>query len=316
MATKGRDRRHRAVEARHHARLQPARENDHLVSVGVGADGTAVALWANGNGTRALQKVHDGSFAARRVVPVDVRVTWHVPGLARAVEVRGVEAAFPLVQPMPGDEVLVVGGRCPTPPDGSPNAWLFDAEGELRATAPFGDGVEHVLATPSGHVWVGYFDEGVVGSFPEGVGSTGLGRWSPDLRPVWPTPRDAATAYTDCYALNVAGEDVWTCAYPDFDVDHLTPDRVVRRWRNDIGGATALLVDQGHERVALVGGYSGATGRVVTGGLADGRFETTATLQLLVGGEVLGRQHRLIARGPILHVVRGHDWYVVDLDDL
>lgn len=77
-----------------------------------------------------------------------------------------------------------------------------------------GDGIGHVLATSTGQVWVGYFDEGIYGNYgwgrtdsEEPVGAYGIVRFSPDLEPDWHYPKYTGVgpwdAISDCYALNV-----------------------------------------------------------------------------------------------------------------
>jgi hypothetical protein len=55
--------------------------------------------------------------------------------------------SFPLVQPLPEGELLIVGARCWHRPDTGPdkNALRFSPEGQQIASATFGDGIEHML---------------------------------------------------------------------------------------------------------------------------------------------------------------------------
>jgi hypothetical protein len=61
----------------------------------------------------------------------------------------------------------------------------------VAAEKTIGDGVARVRVARSGHVWVGYFDEGVYGNYgwggggggPAPLGAPGLVRFSPDLEP-------------------------------------------------------------------------------------------------------------------------------------
>ena len=45
------------------------------------------------------------------------------------------------------------------------NAVLYDADGQVVSEHVLGDGIGHVLATSTGQVWVGYFDEGIYGNY-------------------------------------------------------------------------------------------------------------------------------------------------------
>ncbi|HEY6315534.1 MAG TPA: hypothetical protein VIY52_32665 [Streptosporangiaceae bacterium] len=100
------------------------------------------------------------------------------------------------VQPMPGGRFLVAGARCRWRRDGPDrNAVLYDAHGQVVSEHVLGDGIEHVLATSTGQVWVGYFDEGIYGNYgwgqadtQEPVGAYGIVRFSPDWNPPGTTP--------------------------------------------------------------------------------------------------------------------------------
>ena len=101
---------------------------------------------------------------------------------------------------MPGGRFLVAGARCRWRPDGPDrNAVLYDADGQVVSEHVRGDGIAHVLATSTGQVWAGYFDEGIYGNYgwgradnQEPVGAYGIVRFSPGLEPAWYFP-----AYTE-----------------------------------------------------------------------------------------------------------------------
>jgi hypothetical protein len=60
----------------------------------------------------------------------------------------------------PGDRFVVVGARSRWRRDGPDrNAVLYDAQGQVVSGYVLGDDIGHVLATSTGQVWVGYFDE-------------------------------------------------------------------------------------------------------------------------------------------------------------
>ena len=85
---------------------------------------------------------------------------------------------LPQAQILPGREILVVGkySRRLDLNRVELNASLYGSNGELRHGALFGDGVQDVLATARGDVWVSYFDQGTVGDY----GRLGWGRLSPE----------------------------------------------------------------------------------------------------------------------------------------
>lgn len=306
-----------------HGELDPVEPDDVLVTVDVGPHGEALALWSAAADREALRSatVSPGwaTFPnARTPHPVAARVTVQDPGHARLVSIPELELAHPFVQPLPGGRVLMVAARCTWRASGPDrNAVVFDDAGTPVAAATLGDGVQHVLATPSGNVWAGYFDEGIFGNYgwggpgPEPIGAAGIVRWRPDLTEAWRYPYDSGLGDVyDCYALNVTGEQAWAYYYDSFPVVRISGDEV-QGWRNSVAGAGALTV--GDSTAALVGGY-GERWRITVGRLADGVFESTSTGRLaLEGGNEPAPATRIVARGPDLHVFIGPTWYRADL---
>jgi hypothetical protein len=297
---------------RAHGRLEPVVDGDVLVSVSVGPHGEAVALWSGPDGRDRLlaRRVHGGgatSARSRPSRPVAARVT--TP--AGVVAIDELDLAHCMVQSMPDGGVLVVGRRHRR---SGPNAVVFDASGTPIRSGNLGDGIEHVLATPTGHVWVGYFDEGVYGDDP--VAHHGIVRFTPALEPDWLYPFDTGFGVVDdCYALNVTGEAAWSCYYNGFPVVHID-DGQVAGWRNTLGGATALVVEP--PLCALFGGYGEANrGRLTLGLLDDGEFRPERTTSLVLPhGNPLPPDAHLFGRGPDLHAFTGTSWHRLALDDL
>ncbi|PSL53592.1 hypothetical protein B0I31_10839 [Saccharothrix carnea] len=314
----------RRVKPRAHAELVPAREDDVLVSAGVGPHGEVVALWSTAEGREALLAYDGGpgrpAFAATRAEhPVAARLTVR----DAVVEVAGLTLAHCQVQPLPGDRFLVVGGRCRWRPEGAEhNAQVIDSAGDVVRTAVLGDGIGHLATTPTGQVWVGYFDEGVYGNFgwggpgPDPVGGPGLVRFDRDLRRAWAFPGDGdAPSIDDCYALNVAGETAWASYYSDFPVVRVGDGDRVAVWANEVEGAGAVVTDG--TRCALVGGYGRDHHLVRIGELTgEGRFEVRHTRRLVMPGPRSPSRWTMAGRGDVLHLISGTSHYRVDLDQL
>ena len=134
--------------------------------------------------------------------PVAARITVHTPELAAVTRIADLALAHITVQPMPGGRFLVAGARCRWRSDGPDrNAVTYDSDGQVVSEHVLGDGIAHVLATSTGQVWVGYFDEGIYGNYgwgradsQEPIGAYGIVRFSPGLEPAWRyrnTPRSA-----------------------------------------------------------------------------------------------------------------------------
>jgi hypothetical protein len=312
------------LTATHVARLTVDQAGDELVSVSIGPNGEAVALWAPPAEVAALhgREVAPGgaSFAVDRLdVPVAVRATVHTPQQVQQVSLAGVRTTYPMVQSMPGGSFLVVGSRVRRGADRTPpNAVLYDAGGRAVAHGLFGDGIEHVLATPSGNVWVGYFDEGIYGNFgwgggagTEPIGAAGLVRFASDLTVDWRFSGEEPI--DDCYALNVDGETAWACYYSGFPLTEVRGD-VVRAWGNGIGGARAIAVHE--DRVAFYGGYGDDADRLVVGRIGADAVEVEREGRVVLpgGGPVAGAQ--VFGRGSTLHLFAGREWYRLDLAEL
>lgn len=308
----------------HHRDLVPPVGCDELVSFGITPAGDAITAWATRTGAALLRaRTNDGpnapSFAiANPDTPVDITAVVHTSGGDEATVLMGVTTSFIHVQVHPVG-FLVVGSRCnwrPTAPDH--NALVFDASGRLSQTGVFGDGIEHIQTTSSGHAWVGYFDEGVFGNRgwgtpgPAPIGRFGVNRFAPDLELVAHCPDEQDVI--DCYAMNVFGESVAACCYLNWDVFVLDHNGDVTSWKNEIAGARALTMAD--DRVVLVGGYGEDHDRVVCGRLEDTRFATGQIGQLLrADGSSLPTGVHLIGRGDRLHAHLDGAWFVTSIDN-
>ncbi len=299
------------VHAWHHARILPPQQGDVRISASIGPLGELMALWSS----PADQAVR---FPA-------ARVTVHVPEMAVAARIPALRLEHPTVQPLPDGRVLVVAARCTWRPGGPDrNAIVYDPDGETVAEQTFGDGIDHVQATRNGKIWVGYFDEGVLGARGWGdagaappVGRSGLVRFSADLTEEWHYPSSARVAWghiTDCYALNVDGDTAWTCFYTEWPLVRIR-DGGVTGWHNDVRSATALAVRG--SRVAFYGGYEPDRDRLVAGVLDDDRLRVTGEYRLVLpDGQEVPRRARVFGRGADLHLVTEADWYRLNLEDL
>jgi len=313
-----------AVAVRRHAAISPPADGDVLVTASVGPRGELIALWSTLEGEKALHsrvvEPSGVSFAATMTPrPVRVRVTTHSPEPAHLAQISYVDVGHPRIPPMPGDRVLIVGVRSQWHERGADqNAAIYDADGRTVTREVLGDGIEHVLTTSAGDVWVGYFDEGIFGNFGWGgpgasgpVGACGLIRFSPDLRPVWRAPYEAGQRWTeisDVYALNVSDQEAWTCYYTDFPVVRIRDDRRTA-WHSEVAVWGT--------RVALFGGYGAEASRLCVGVLDGDRFTVTGQSRLtLPGGDPFPRGTRVVGRGADLHFLAGDSWHKLSVDDL
>jgi hypothetical protein len=306
-------------------------DGDVRVCASVGPAGEAVAVWTAPEVLEAVTSTTvsaaGASFpdpAAAR--PVAARITVHAPELAAVTPVQDLALAHITVQPMPGGRFLVAGARCRWRPEGPDrNAVLYDSDGQVVSEHVLGDGIAHVLATSTGQVWVGYFDEGIYGNYgwgraesEEPVGAYGIVRFSPDLEPAWHYPKYTEVgpwdAISDCYALNVDDTSTWACYYSDFPVVRIR-DGAVTGWHNDVKGASALAV-AGY-RVALSGGYGPDHDRLAVTELDAERAHLVSEYRVVLpDGKPLAPGTQVISRGSRLHFLTGSDWYQLDVGDI
>jgi hypothetical protein len=318
------------VRLRHHGVIRGL-DGDVRICASVGPDGEAVAVWTTPESLVAVtaRTVSAGgaSFpdpAAAR--PVAARITVHTPGLAAVTRITELTLAHICVQPMPGGRFLVAAARCWWRPDGpDSNAVLYDSDGQPLSEHVLGDGLLHVLATRTGEVWAGYFDEGIYGNYgwgqagtPEPVGAYGIVRFSPALEPVWHYPKYTEAgpweAISECSALNVEDTATWACYDPDYPVVRIG-EGTVAGWHNQVKGVQALAV--AGSRVALFGGDGPERDRLAVAELTAGHAHFGGRYRVVLpDGQPLPPGTQVIGRGPRLHVLTGTGWYQLDVSDI
>lgn len=295
--------------------MTPLRLHGHLdrpghhprgpVAVGVGPDDVAVAAWPPPEGERGVVVTsHDGKGPYSKE-----RYRSQVRPSVSVLEVP-TSLAVTHVQLLPGGKVLIACARTP----GTDNAEVWAGNGHLEHAGLIGDAIEHLLSTPSGAIWAGYFDEGIFGTMP---GAHGLIRFTPGLTIDWAYPQAEMPAIDDCYALNVCGETASIGAYSAFRLVTVNGDQARNHGPLPRRGASKLLV--AGERAALIGGYGP-------------EYDLITPLQITPAGVVPhGLERRLVqpdgleiprtrafCRGPNLHLFPRDStaWYRVGLDDI
>jgi hypothetical protein len=144
-----------------------------LLRPSVGPARDAIFLLASESAAEVIQGRYEqpgwASFADSRTRdPADAQIVIHNGRqVVRRVAVGELQIAHPHLQPLPREDVLVVGARCFRFQDGSAeqNARVYSAEGELLREFVLGDGIQDLQVTSTGHIWVSYFDEGIFGNY-------------------------------------------------------------------------------------------------------------------------------------------------------
>jgi hypothetical protein len=319
------------LPVRQHSAITADDAGEVLVTTSIGPNGQAIALWTSPDDRGALAATTTQPGGAtfpdpRASRPVTVRVTIQKPGKKTSLTIADFPLAHSTVQVLPDERVLAVAARCRWRPDGPDhNAIIYDPDGRAIVEGTVGDGVHHVFVSDSGHVWVGYFDEGVYGNngwgdagSPPPLGAPGLVRYSPDLEPDWHYPADARQSWgaiSDCYALNIDGDTAWACYYTDFPVVRIEAGTVTG-WRNSIArGVHALAIAD--ETIAMCGGYGPNHDVLTIAGRDQDQLHKLAEYRLvLADGSPLPDATRAIGRGADLHLINRGEWHRLDLDDL
>jgi hypothetical protein len=280
-----------------HGFVTPARPTGmmrELEAVGVGPDGTSLAVWRFREGGNRRQ------------------VTWHVPGRRRVIGAVDIETDMRVsfVQPLPEGRVLVVAARARS---GEANAEVWTGDGDLQHRGYVGDAIEDLLTTPSGKVWASYFDEAMGGTGPEGHG---LARFNSDLTVDWLYPPDSGLPpISDCYSLNVAGETAYFCPYTEFHILSATGNQVTD-WGPSPYRYAHHLLRRGPD-LALISGsgpeYDVATMLRISRG---GQPQAGAQCRVVLPDGMETHGLRYIARGGDLHAFDQSTWYHIDLDSL
>lgn len=280
-------RRRKDLDFRHHTSFVAPAPGWELSAVSVDDDGEHLCLWSSGGKHLATSSLSDGAL------PID-----------GAGSVR-----YPEIAALPGGALLVADSRVSvdraTGYRSPVSSWTFDASGQLIREGSLGDGIQTVLTTPSGQIWVGYFDEGVFGGGE--TESHGLVRFGSGLEPEW---LFTEAVIDDCYALNVFGETATAYFYSSFDIAQVRGD-TSSTWSGAPSGAHGLLITG--DRCVLVGGYEGRRDTVTHLRLANGEAEVVGQGRAK-GLPDFSRPHKRICRGPEMHAIVGSDWFRASLD--
>lgn len=321
-----------ALPLRRRGTLVPPEVDLQLISASMGADLSLIAVWttkADVPAALASEPVqHGGRLPRGRASrPYRAILSWHGGSGADSrgpLWIDDLDLARPIVQPLPDGGLLVVSSRSRLR-NGHPehNAYVYGADGFVERSGPVGDGIEDVQVSPTGRIWISYFDEGVVGvhdwaEHPEltPTGGAGLVEFSAMLTPIWRyAPIRGLGPITDCYALNVSDEIVWCCYFPDFPLVRIDPQLGIHGWQNDLRGVVGVITDG--SQFGLVGGYPPYGDRFATAQLLGAKLELDQIYRLtLSNGAALPDQVRLMSRRQRLIALVGTDVYALDMEDV
>jgi hypothetical protein len=281
------------------------------VAYGVGTDSSLYAVVSNTHEARTEQRGRLVISKTRLSAPADYNVLCWREGRIDCVTIRDVSVVVSLVQPMPNG-ILLVGSRCRWSPQGAElNGVVADRSGHIVQEMTLGDGIEDVRVTPSGTIWISYFDEGVCGNFgwgnpgPEPIGRSGLVAFTPQ-GDIWFSYNPSAAhtdEVTDVYAMNVASTgEVWGYFYTDFPIVRIINGGYTK-WDCGVEGAKGIAVAS--DRVLLVGDYdSPALARVLRLG-TDGIATSIEELSVVDDSGKPIRAEKMYGTGRDLYLFKG-----------
>lgn len=268
------------------------------------------------DGQTALVSVSVKGEAIRLFVHRDSATVW-VSNSSHSSEFRlpALTASFPAVQTLPDNEILVVDSRCQRISGGGyeMNATIYGPDAAVRRQFPLGDGIEHVQTDLAGNIWVGYFDEGIYGTFgselPNGpFGSAGLSCFNGRGERLWDFQApEGFDNISDCYALSVVPSGAWCYYYTGFPFVHVDSDWNTQAWKTETAGGHEFAVLG--EQILLYGGYRENRTICQLVGLKGRDAELLTRVSLHLPRTVDLSNATVIGRADVLHVFFEDDWY-------
>ncbi len=220
--------------------------------------------------------------------------------------------AHPIIDQMADGRWLVAGSRAK---EAEKNGRIHAADGRLERKMVLGDGIENLLCSADGTIWVGYFDEGVFGgpnkdgSWP--VSSGGIVQFDASGTPLWSFNEQAHENHSiaDSYAMTLSGTDLWACSYTDFPIARIS-DGKPQLWSNSVAGAKAIAVKD--DIVMLGGGYNDDANRITLVKLDGKSSRELGSFRYANAGR--GAAGLVQGRGSIIHIVSDGVWSKVAVD--
>lgn len=195
------------------------------------------------------------------------------------------------------------------------NGRIYAADGRKECEICLGDGIENLLCSPDGTIWVGYFDEGIFkGANKDGrwpVSTGGIVQFDVTGTPLWSFNNQRRDSYwvSDSYAMTLSGAELWACFYDEFPIARICNDQL-KFWPNSVNGASAMAV--GDNMVALGGGYNTDANCITIVKLEAKSSHKFGALRFTLGDE--SRPRLLQGRGDTLHIVSNGLWYKIAVD--
>ncbi|HEY3929928.1 MAG TPA: hypothetical protein VGL89_16270 [Candidatus Koribacter sp.] len=190
-------------------------------------------------------------------------------------------------------------------------ACLRDSNGQQRGDIfNLGDAIEDVQTTPSGDIWVGYFDEGVYGG---GIGQSGLVCFDAQGQAQFKYNAVAAERHLppidDLYAMNVVGEsEIWICYYADFPIVRLERFDSFQAWP-EVAAIRGLGVSEG----SIFAARAYKKDELFRADLEKGMWRTSPITAVDLAGEPIAAPFTTLARRNVMGILTQTAAYVAKL---
>lgn len=279
-----------------------------LVRSAIANDGSVLFLFAEKSAEKYLQETHGGRAGifprTRTRLPVQLVLVRTTPETSHVTELPELDLTFPVVDVFPDGRILVAGPRCEWRGQGN-----FDLNGVIIQPGTgkitrilLGDGISAMQIDDLGRIWVGYFDEGVLGNFgwgrrdaPAQVGAAGLVCFTDAGEKLWEFPADSSYPILDCYALNVSGAEASIFFYTDFPLCRIGADFYCDFRTTGLAGCHALAISE--TEALLSGQYRDPPDAAYLGKLSADRLADVKRLQMLMPDGSSRSGGHLLARG-------------------
>jgi hypothetical protein len=167
-----------------------------------------------------------------------------------------------------------------------------------------------------GRIWIGYFDEGVIGNFGWGrsgarpIGAAGLVCFSELGEKIWEYPADEGMV--DCYALNVWGSEAAIFFYTTFPLCGISSDFKLAYWETGLRGCHQFAICE--SKVLFSGQYRDPPDVAYLGKLEAREVLRTQRVRLLLPDGSGVPEGQLLGRGKHLYFFDDRSVYRASVD--
>ncbi|MEM1379111.1 MAG: hypothetical protein AAGH41_00650 [Pseudomonadota bacterium] len=296
----------------------PARETD-LPALPAGWFAATYKVLATGELAVALADVDlgYGSAEASLSIPRNAQAKICVLGEGQWLEALSFplgQLRYPEFDQLPDGRWLVANARS----RGEQNASIFGLDGFEERRIVLGDGIAHIQIDRRSNICVGWFNEGVFGNANAAWRVEDL-QWPPSSYGVAAFDEHGAVlqvadghVVSDCYALNVWGDEAWFCPYTDFPICRFR-NGSDQAWATELRGPVAVAVR--FPLVLAAGGYGEDFNEAVLLMIDGEEANVLGTWSLPFGVNDRKSLRYFDGRNDTISVVTGDRWLQWSVED-